>query len=207
MIKPSTEENGNMKWNSENGYVDYTSSLELVKTILGIGVVDFEVRQELAPYLTYIMKYLSKELVLLGETDIKEKLQKIFDIHSDGADLIVDNNAETLADLIGIDTTPIETESEEEINYNQDRFIFSWTNILSCLVTRLRIMYASLLEDPITQGCPCGCGIGETQKDWEKYTSGVWPEDEEYSNYSLGTTTSWRVTSSIPECTCRYRMN
>jgi len=196
-----------MKWNSENGYVDYTSSLELVKTILGIGVVDFEVRQELAPYLTYIMKYLSKELVLLGETDIKEKLQKIFDIHSDGADLIVDNNAETLADLIGIDTTPIETESEEEINYNQDRFIFSWTNILSCLVTRLRIMYASLLEDPIAQGCPCECGIGETRKDWEKYISGVWPEDEEYSNYSLETTASWRVTSSIPECTCKYRMN
>lgn len=194
-----------MKWNTEDGYIDYTSSLELVKTILGINIVDFEIRPELAPYLTYIMKYLSKELVLLGDTDIKEKLQKIFDIHLEGADLIVDNNAETLADLIGIDTIPVEIETELEINYNQDRFIFTWTNVLSCLVTRLKIMYANLLEDPISQGCPCACGVGETQKDWEKYTSGVWPKDEEYSNYSLGTTASWRVTSSNPECTCKYR--
>jgi hypothetical protein len=196
-----------MKWNTEDGFVDYTSSLELVKTILGINIVDFEIRPELAPYLTYTMKYLSKELVLLGDTDIKEKLQKIFDIHSDGADLIVDNSAETLADLIGIDTIPVEIETELEINYNQDRFIFTWTNVLSCLVTRLKIMYANLLEDPISQGCPCERGIGETQKDWEKYTSGVWPKDEEYSNYSLETTASWRVTSPTPECTCKYRMN
>ena len=212
------EENGEMKWNPKTGYYEYKSAVNSLFGLLGIGVADWEIRPELAPYLTYTIKYLVQRLVDLGEdADIRDKLQEVFDIFKDGADLIVDDNGKILAEQIGIDTSPVDPSEVTELDenseedctcsYDQDRFIFTWTNVMSCLITRLKIMYASLLVDPVSQGCPCCCGKGETYKDWEKYTSGVYPEDEEYDRYDVANTTTagWRVGSRTPECNCGCR--
>ena len=69
-----------MKWNSKEGYVEYKAALDGVTNSLGLGAVDFTVRSELAPYLTGILRYLNKKLILLGSDDILEKLQEIFNI-------------------------------------------------------------------------------------------------------------------------------
>lgn len=193
-----------MKWNPTDGYVQYSEATYSIKKRLGLGILDHEVRPELAPYVTQTYKYLVENLVELGEdADMLEKLKKIFDIFSMGSDLIVANRALDLGKLINLSVTD---EPGDEVLYNQERFIFSWSNVMSCLVTRLKIIYANLLEDPVLQGCPCLCGRGETFKDWEKYTSGVYQDDEEYSNYKYNTTSTWRPNSKYPECGCGYRI-
>lgn len=224
-----------MKWNDEDGYIQYKLVLTDLMSRLGIGAVDYHVQPELAPYITKILEYVDKRLLLLGDSaDMKEKLQEIFDIFDYGAELIVDLRGLVLAKEVGVaDGFDIEIEEDDagdldlfdggelgseenneepeiqikHIDYSQDRFIFSWTNILTSLVVRLKLMYASLLVEQTPQGCPCCCGSsGETWKDWEAWSGGIYPNDEEYGNdYSLGTTQNYGVKSSTT-CTCGYRL-
>ena len=203
------EENGNMIWNIEEGYLKYKASLDNLKQRLGIGAVDYEVRPELAPYITEILGYLDMRLIQLGDdAEIIDKLNEIFDIFSYGADLIVGLEANTLAEEIGIDISEENSEHEDYIPYYSDRFIFAWTNVLSCLVTRLKLTYAGLLTETVSQGCPCCCGSeGETWKDWESWSSGIYPEDEEYGVYNLGTTQTYRAGGKNGNsCNCGYRL-
>ena len=211
------EENGNMIWNSETGYLEYKVALDSLMSRLGIGITDFIVRPELSPYLTRILIYLNQQLVLLGDdAEMSEKLQKMFDIFDHGAELIIADSARNLAEEIGQldesdeiveNTGEEEEENEYYVPYDQDRFIFSWTNVLSSLITRLKIQYANLLVDEVsTQGCGCCCAKGESYKDWESYRSGVWSDEEEYNSYDLGNSTStWRVGANISQCGCGYR--
>ena len=194
-----------MKWNDENGFILFNSSLHTVESILGISQIDYIIRCELAPYVTYILDYLAKRLIMLGDgLDIKAYIQEIFDIYDWGADNIVNGTIKDMLVELGIDDSQ-ETVEEEEIPYNQDRFVFSWSNVLTALVVRLKFQYSSLLAQPIDTDCPCDeCGNtkGQTTEDFENWQSGVFPEDDSYSwyNYSDDGTT-WRVTSGIPECT------
>lgn len=196
-----------MFWNKEKGYKEYNINLSALKEKLNIGIMDHEVRPELAPYLVPIIKHLNFILIDFDNTNnFSEKLKAIFDEFDRGADIIVKElDADKLAREIGIDTSIPTIESPGIIKYSKDRFIFCWSNVMSCLITRLKIQYAHLLVDPIVQGCKCTCGTGETTKDWEKYTSGVWPEDEKYSNLDYGTTSSWRLGNDKSECTCCHR--
>ena len=215
-----------IKWNAEEGYLQYKVVLSDLMKRLGLGAVDYHVRPELAPYITKILEFVDKKLVLLGDdADILEKLNTIFDLFDYGADLIVALNADTLATEVGVydgktdapenqdEPDGNENNSEEDqdgeyIIYSRDRFIFSWTNVMSCLVTRLKLMYASLLVEPVSQGCACCCGsTGETYKDWEAWSSGIYPQDEEYdiNDYQLGTTQNYGI-SKGSQCTCGYRL-
>lgn len=230
-----------MRWNPESGYLEYKMSLDDLKRRLGLGVVDFEVRPKLAPYLTRIIQYLDKQIIMLGDNPTTiDVLNKFFECFDHGADLIVALLAGELAEEVGIfiddayygdieqDWDPTEgpaldrednaaegpalDDGEDHtdkwwIDYEQDRFIFCWTNVMSCLKTRLMIQYASLLEEPTGTGCNCCCGEGEDWKSWETYSSGVYPEDEEYFDSATSQNTS--VWSTIPRhsgnCTCGYR--
>lgn len=196
-----------MIWKSKEGFRDYNISLSSLKKLLGIEMVDYEVRPELAPYLVYIIKHLNNLLVDAGESaGIIDKLKVIFDEQERGADMIVNLNGIELAKEIGIETDNTwGSVNDFFVPYEEDIFVFCWSNVMSSLITRLKIQYAHLLVDPIVQGCKCTCGTGETTKDWEKYTSGVWPEDEKYSNLDYGTTSSWRLGNDKSECTCCNR--
>lgn len=207
-----------MKWNETSGYYEFKAAQDGVMRQLGIGKVDYLIREELGPYLTKILKYLNTELIKLGDdAEILEKLNKIFDIFDDGSDKIVTLMGQTLAEEIGVIEADEGEEEESDdytiVAYEQDRFIFCWTNVMSCLVTRLKLQYASLLYQPVKQGCGCLCPPGETYKDWEAYNSGhVYAEDEEYSKFDYGynaysTTASWRASlSNEPDCTCGHRI-
>ena len=195
-----------MIWDNKKGYQEYKESLGNIKNSLGLTNDDswFLINQDLAPYITSILKWISGKLIEQGENaDIKDKLGLIFDLFEDGSEKIIALEGKSLAEEIGIETEKLSPDDPNYLTYEQDRFIFSWTNILSSLVEHLKLQYASILQDPITQGCPCSCGKGETIKDWESYTSGIYPEDEEYSEYGLRGVPS--TTSPIPECTCAYR--
>lgn len=195
-----------MKWNDEKGYITYSSVLQSLKSFLGISQVDFMLRCELSPYVTYILQYINSRLILLGEdVGIKVYLQEVFDIYEAGSNKIINNAAKELAFELCIDTNEDVCPTSEEIPYNQDRFIFAWTNILTSLVVRLKFQYSSLLVQPIDTSCPCDeCGNtkGQTTEDFEAWKSGVFPEDESYSWYNFSDDgTTWRITNSIPECT------
>lgn len=231
-----------MNWNPETGYLDYKMALSDLQKRLGIGVVDWVVRKELAPYLTRIIQYLDRELILLGDSaDITDLLDRIFEIFDYGADKIVALLGGELAEEVGIfiddyesDIDPGDDDGEgrvldenikphlgegpvlddedpeddkEFVEYKQDRFIFCWANVMSSLVTRLKIQYASLLEEPINTDCYCCCGEGgESWKSWESYSSGVYPEDEEYYDGATNHNTSvWTTLSKKGGCTCGYR--
>lgn len=192
-----------MKWNDKRGYLTYQSALQSLKAQLGISNIDYTLRCELAPYITYILDYLNKRIILLGSTDLKIKLQEIFDIFELGTDKIVSGAVLDLVWELGIDTGDIYVD-DEEIPYNQDRFVFSWSNIMTALVVRLKFQYAALLAQPESNECPCsnGCGHGQSTSDFESWQSGVYPEDEEYSYYAYNDTASlWRTDAEYPECT------
>ena len=194
-----------MKWNDKNGYIIYKVALQNIKSILGISQIDYSLRCELAPYITYTLDYISKRLTLLPEgSDIKVSIQEIFDIKEHGETKIIYGDVDDLRRELGIDNGEIYVDNEE-IPYNQDRFIYSWSNVITALLVRIKFQYQNLLyQNPINE-CPCGneCSPGQSVSDFENWTSGVYPEDESYSyyNYNDVTNTGWRVNNDIPECT------
>jgi hypothetical protein len=150
----------------------------------------------LLPYHTVILEYINQKLIELGTDEIKPKIQKILDIFDWGADLICTTRAKELADCIGIDT-----ESE---NYDQDRFIFSWTNLMTSLCLRLKLQYLYLFEQTVsTDCCSCDKAKGQTQEDYESWSSGVYPSDEVYdrTNYAR-TGSAWGLTTEPGKCEC-----
>ena len=194
-----------MKWNDKTGYITYKVALQNIKSYLGISEIDYFMRCELAPYITYILDYISKRLVLLSEdSGIKEYIQEVFTIREEGESKIIYGAVDELRSEVGIDNGEIYVENSE-IPYVEDRFIYSWSNIMTALIVRIKFQYAGLLSQNPNNDCPCGdtCYPGQTIKDFESWTSGVYPEDEEYSyyNYKDVTSTDWRVNNDIPECT------
>ena len=184
-----------MKWDKNEGYIEYKTALTTFQEFLKIPV-DYYFRPELSLYLTKILEYINRKIIEIGEdSDIKTKIQEVFDIFEYGADKIIASATRELASDVGV------LEYDE---YNQEYFVFAWSNVLSTVALRLKLQYANLLEVEQERGCPCCCGRGEDWHDWEKYTSGIYPEDEA-NIYSGDTGSSWRVTSDIPECTGCYK--
>lgn len=110
--------------------------------------------------------------------------------------------------------TPIEDEdipeipSEEEeigpeaLDYDHCIFNHLWTEFMASLWTQLKILYWEYLYPVEPKNCGCACGYGENYADWENYTSGVVPEDDEYKTdfgYANGTP------SYGNGCCCGYR--
>lgn len=192
------EENGNMKWNSTDGYVTYKVALNFLEEALGVSSLNFSVKPDLAPYTTKILEYLNKKIVGIGEdSDMIDKVQLILDTYDYGETYIVNLDSDTLAAEVGVTDSLTDT---NDVLYHQERFVYSWTNLITSLAERLKIQYMSLLYQPTSQGCSCNCGVGDNWKSYESYTSGINPEDEEYSSYDFtGATTS---TLSNTDCSC-----
>lgn len=192
-----------MKWNDESGYITFQSSLSNLKSFLGVTCLDLVERCELTPYYTYILKYLSDRLILLGNQDMKVRIQEIMDIFSSGTDKIISGSVLDLAWELGIETTDIYLPGRE-IPYTQDYLIFCWSNALTSLINRLKLQYSHLLyqkENNTDCYCCCnGCSVGETTNDLESWTSGVYPEDEDYTCKTVDDTV-WRSGASNIECT------
>lgn len=194
-----------MRWNDEKGYIAYKSAQENLKSLLGISETPEGLRCDLAPYVTYILSYISGRLLLMGPgVGIQERLNEVFDIYTHGADLICLGAGNDLAWELGIGGEDIYVEGSE-IPYMPDRFIFAWADTLGALCCRLRLQYAGILyQGPSGDcGCPeCG-GPGQTTYDYENYRSGIYPEDEEYSYYPWNKTSPdlWRAGVDVPECT------
>ena len=196
-----------MRWNNQKGYVRYTAALTSLKNMLGISQIDYYTeRCELSPYVTYILEYLVKRLILLGEdADIKVKIQEILDTFDYGADMIIDGATIDLVCEVGISTNDICIEGEE-IPFDRDRFVFTWANVLTALVVRLKFQYASLFAPADDSEC-CKCGaVGQTYLDFESWRSDVYPNDESYdrSNYWRNNG-QWTTNIQAPECTKCYR--
>jgi hypothetical protein len=189
-----------MLWDTEECYLKYVQVSDFLKGILGISQLDIDLdRKVLLPYQTQIIDYLNTRLIKLGTDDIKAKLNEVFDIFSWGADLICSEAAIELGRQIGIGT-------ENEL-YDQDRFVFSWTDLMSTLRLRLKLQYAYLFaseDSGLDDNCCCCHTAGETTADYESWQSGVNPNDEVYdrTNYDR-VNSSWKV-SKDRYCEC-YR--
>lgn len=191
-----------MRWNENEGYVKYNSSMTTIQNILGIGSIDIYLRPELSPYYTYIFSYLCSRLVMLGPGyDIKTYIQEVFDTFSEGAEKIIFGAARDLAFEIGINDSDVYIPNEE-IPYCHDRFVFSWTNAMTTLCQLLKLTYSGLFVQE-TEDCPCACGGKRvnTCKDNEEWSSGVFPEDENY-DWSSGIGTGWSTSGNyFDQCT------
>lgn len=187
-----------MVWDYKECQVLYAEALEYLKSSLGITQLDLDLdRQCLLPYQVVIIKYLNRKLIELGADDIKDKIEKIFDIYDEGTVRIVEDlEPRQYAEEIGC-----EIENEE---FYCCRFVFAWTNLLTALCIRLKFQYAYLFEQTgDSECCVCG-GRGETWKDHESWVSNVMPNDEDYdrTNYSRANS-AWQV-SKDRYCDC-YR--
>ena len=196
-----------MKWNNYDGYIRYTKALSSIKSLLGISQIDYYTeRCELSPYVTYILEYLVEKLILVGEdSEMKIKIQEIFDIFDYGADMIISGATIDLACEVGISTSQLCIEGEE-VPFDRDRFVFTWSNVLTALVVRLKFQYAYLFEQEIDTEC-CTCGTpGQTYRDFESWRSDVYPNDESYdrSNYRRSHA-QWTTDIQAPECTKCHR--
>jgi hypothetical protein len=192
-----------MKWDSQTGYTRYVTAETNIKAFLGISQLDNYIDSEnlLFPYVTYILEYVNNKLITLGiDTDIKQKINEVYRIFEQGSEKIIHEETMNLVREIGIST-----EESDEIPFSRDRFVFSWTNLLSTLCLRLKFQYAHLFKQESDGEC-CHCGTrGQTTKDFESWTSRVYPDDEEYdrTNY-YRTNTAWG-THKIEYCACKRR--
>ena len=193
-----------MKWNEQEGYINYSTSLASIRSMLGVGALDFYLRPELSPYVTYILCYLNRKLINLGVVDIKTYIQEVFDIFDHGADLIIVGAAFDLAIEVGIDTGDVWIEGQE-VPYMQDRFIFCWSNVLTTITQILRLSYSGLFAQE-EEDCPCKCGGTRitTNKENDEWSSGIYPNDENYDWVSRDNTikVGWKLNGSyIDQCT------
>lgn len=207
-----------MKWDITECNIIFTQVLSYLKCTLGLtqldiynlpGLLDDEVILEgdngeidenrntlLLPYHVAIIQYLNEQLIAIGTTEIKPMIQKILDIFDWGANLICTTRAKELGEYIGIDV--------ESDLYDQDRFVFSWTNLMTSLCLRLKLQYLYLFEQSVSDDCcDCNKGKGQTQKDYESWSSGVYPNDEVYdrTNYAR-TGSAWNLTTEPGKCEC-----
>lgn len=190
-----------MKWNSEKGFATYQSAMNNIQVLLGVRNLGLTGREELVPYYTYILTYIVEKLIQLGnEAEIKTRIQEIFDIYSWGTDKIISGQTLDISWALGIDTTDYTVEGSD-IPYNQEYLVFSWAEVLTQLSDILKIQYSHLLcqkEDTCCFSCD-SCTPGMSTADLERWTSGVYPEDEEYIPSTINS--SWRVNSDITSCT------
>ena len=172
-----------MKWNRTSGYVDKVTAETTLKNFLGISTLDYYIDREemFIPYYTYVMKYLNEKLIILGDVEIKYKIDEVYRILSYGAEKIAADATLDLVRAVGIETDTTElTADENNIVFNRDRFVFAWTAFMTALWMRLKFQYANLfIEQPDLECCKCGAK-GQTTGDYESWTSRVFPQDEVY---------------------------
>lgn len=188
-----------MTWDLETCYYEYQEAISYLLKSLGLVQLDHvKNREVLYPYYLQIIKYINKELMCNTEDNIKSKIQKIIEIADHGSELICTKEALSLALEVGVD--------KDSENYDQDRFVFSWADMLGTLILRLKFQYAGLFTQEYDDTCGCQCGKGQTEEDYESWVSGVYPEDYEYdrTNY-YRTNTNWG-TSEDRICDC-YKKN
>ena len=175
------EENGKM----DNTYIKYLGYRDNLRTLLELGdVTDYDVREVTSEILTKVMGYLTSELLSLDTTDLKEKIEKTLEIAESGNTKILGGDVKSLIK---------EITGEEETD--SDKFIFVWANFFGALKTRLLIQHASLFYTPNDVDCPCSCSKGDLN--WDSYTSGVYPGEEEKETVE---------TTITNPCDCNYRI-
>ena len=126
-----------MTWDIETCYYEYQEATSYLLKSLGITQLDHvKNREVLYPYYTQIIKYLNRELMCNTEDNIKAKVQKIIDLMDAGSEKICTTRARELGEEVGIEVT-----SEY---YDQDRFVFSWADLMGTLGLRLKFQYAYL---------------------------------------------------------------
>lgn len=185
-----------MVWNYDECFILYTQNSRYLLDSLGISQLDFYMNlPQMLPYQVQIINYLNNKLITLGTDDIKAKIEEVLRIFRYGAELICNKGTIDLAYDVNIDTS-------NEL-YDQDIFVFTWSNALTSLCMRLKFQYANLfVEDQNWDCCTC-LPKGQTTKDYESWTSGIYPEDEEYdrSNY-IRTNSAWSTTSGQKNRNC-----
>ncbi len=198
-----------MIW-TDSYYYRHEQAVALLKQTLGLTQLDYwKERKALIPYYFYITEYLNTELTNLGTNDIKELVEKVFEIFEWGGDLIIDHRTRELARYLGffndiygkyvpdwerspshevenddeilpdVESINIST-GEAEIEFDQEYFVFCWADFMSTLRLRLKFQYSYLFaQEPDGECCVCGAR-GQTETDYESWESGVYPEDECY---------------------------
>ena len=194
-----------MKWNNELGFLTFQTSLNGIKTSLGIPGLILVEQCELAPYYTCILKYLNDKLILLGDVSKTEKIKEVFNIFDFGVDKIISNATLDLAWELNIETTDYYKEGTD-IPYNQEYLVFSWSNIMTELCTLLRLYYPQLIYiNTSNEECSCACPPGKTTEDLESWSSNVYPEDCVYEGKTTSAYNYWRAGAETEECTKCYR--
>ena len=190
------EENGKIMElkDSEREFLDYLWSIEALDNLLGIRTIDFYTgRDVLFPYISRIIRFIVDNIYRdLGNSgSIEEKITLVEQLFEHGADYICSERAKELGDEVLGDT---------EENYDQDRFVFCWSNVMSVILMRLRIQ--NPLKEERNSNCGCCCSRGDSWKTWDNYISGVYPEDENYEAEEQITSGEAFDTNT---CGCSYR--
>ena len=184
-----------MKWDKMRGKVRFKTAEELIKTLLEINIFDFyDINNEkLLPYLTIIIEYLNKRLLLIGGTKASmiKRLQELDRIFKYGTNKILNDS---VLDLVyEMEISVKEDVTPDYVPFNNDLFIFTWTNFLSSLCVRTKFIYNQLLTDYDKEleemKHQPKFPKGDTVFEIESWRSDVFPDDELYDR------TNWMKTN------------
>ena len=162
-----------MKSNS----VDLSTTLSSLRSLFGIGCIEWYRNDELDWYVLEILKYLNKSLILSGACTILQRLQEFTSLYEEGTDMIIEDRVAALEFRVGIDTS-VE-------GYRSDLFILAWGILMSTMYKTLSINYAGVFDSTSSSGdchdiCnDCTGSLGVTDS---LGGSGSWQSSNYYGN-------------------------
>lgn len=137
-------------------YLRLQTASSAVMGHLGLSSLRWIQREELTPYVIYILEYINAELILSGKTTVIQKVQAFIDLYGRGTDKIVDNNILTLLSQLKIPSTDPE--------YREDLFCLTWGNLGTSIYMALLYNYPELFSKEKTDCHSCGCSGGGKEK-------------------------------------------
>lgn len=141
--------------------VEYIAATSLLK--LNLGLPEIVHPGEPTDEVVKILEYLVRRILRLGDTvGTLDKVSEVLEVYEEGCDLLLGSQEDDLSKILGLES-PSKT------------FVFTWTSVMTGIVTQLRMTYPQ--RSPQVPW-DCGCPPGDTWKDWETYSPGVYLEDE-----------------------------
>ena len=176
-----------MKWSKLEAKSRFKQAESMLKHYLEIKTYDFyDINNPtLIPYLTVLMEYLNKRLSLAGGDDlsIADRVREIYKIFDYGTEKIITKSTKNLVYEMEISTKSDIT--PDNIPFDQELFIFVWTNFMSSLCIRLKFLYSIVFQKEREEKEEELNNLGKLPKgenwdDFESWRTDVYPDDEEY---------------------------
>lgn len=129
--------------------VELRTTISSLRGLFGISCIKWYQDERLDWYISEILKYLNKSLILSGACTVLQRLQEFTSIYEDGTELILEDMTRDLEFKVGLDTG--------KEHYRTELFVFAWSNIMTSLYMTLSYNYSGIFETSESTDCHDTC--------------------------------------------------